>query len=371
MVLKGIGHFLKNVLLLVAMLLFSLFISQGINAQTSQEAKVFEQAKKRFFEGNYESTISILRQRYDFRDAGTPYGALTLAAFSYEKLGQIKNAQHIYTFLIKRRFRSINNEIISAYKTQKSADDLPEAPEKLYSYYFKRGDLLSQIYVRDGRYMSAKRKKLYRDTAVSYAEIVGESDYESDEDLDPEDIISRMDDADKNWEMETYKWGWFTSVHYLTWRDKLKITTPSGTSVDIRSTAEGWCLGGGLKFENAWWQWNVNGCYASMSATVGNDSEVVNYFQKDVPSSAFFMGLGGFWKHNAMDAAIGINLPLMYRSGDYTEPAGYQLDNTSTLSYGYFIEAQWNWKSFAYSVKFGKINKFSSSMLMIGGLYNF
>ncbi|MBK26413.1 MAG: hypothetical protein CME70_20605 [Halobacteriovorax sp.] len=370
MVLRGFKHFLKNMLLLVGMILLTLFISQNVSAAGSDN-RIFSQAKKAYSDGNYESVISILRRRYDFRDSQTPYGALTLAAYSYEKLGKLRNAQHIYTFLIKRRFKSINNEIISAYKNQDGAEDLPEAPEKLYSYYFKRGDLLSKIYVRDGRYMSEKRKKLYKETATSYAEIVGESDYEPEDDGDAEEIITRMEAAEKKWEMETFKWGWFGSLHYLTWRDKLKITTPTGTSVDIRSTAEGWCLGGGLKYENSWWQWNINGCYAAMSATVGNDSNLVNYFQKDVPASAFFMGAGGFWKPNAMDAAIGLNIPLMYRSGDYTEPVGYQLDNTSTLSYGWLIEAQWNWGKLAYSLKFGKINKFSSSMLFIGGLYNF
>ena len=51
-----------------------------------------------------------------------------------------------------------------------------------YGYYFKRADLLSKIYARDGRYMPAKRKKLYRNTAVVYAEILGESDFEPSED---------------------------------------------------------------------------------------------------------------------------------------------------------------------------------------------
>jgi hypothetical protein len=369
MVLRKISPILKYLILFIGLLFIFSPKAEAIN----KDRAIFDQAKKNFKAGNYESAVTILRRRYDFRDSGTPFGALTLAALSYEKMGKLKNAQHIYTFLIKRRFKTINDEIISAYKSQQNAEDLPEAPEKLYGYYLKRADLLSQIYVRDGRYMPAKRKKLYRNTAVVYAEILGESDFETPEDqeIEADDIISRVESAEKNWEMETYKWGWFASLHYLTWRDKLKITTPTGTSVDIRSTAEGWCAGGGLKFENSWWEWNVNGCYAAMNATVGNDSQVVNYFQKDVPANAFFMGIGGFWKPGAKDAAIGINIPFMYRNGEYTEPAGYQLDNTSTLSYGYLVEAQWRWKKFTYSMKFGKINKFSSSMLFIGGLYNF
>lgn len=369
MVLRRVGTILKNVLLLVIMVLFTLFLSQKVSA-ASDDQKVFAAAKKAFASEQYEQTISILRRRYDFRDANTPYGALTLAAYAYEKMDKLKNAQHIYTFLIKRRYKSMNNEIIAEYK-RNGTDDLPEAPEKLLSYYYKRGDLLSKIYVRDGRYMSTKRKKLYKNTATSYAEIVGDSDYEPEDDGDADDIITRMENADKNWQMETFKWGWFASVHYLTWRDKLTITTPSNVTIDIRSTAEGWCLGGGLKYENDWWQWNVNGCYAAMAATVGNDSQVVNYFQKDVGASAFFAGAGGFWKPMAMDATIGINIPLMYRTGDYTEPAGYILENTDTFSFGYLIEAQWHWNKWSYSMKFGKINKFSSSMLFAGVLYNF
>ncbi len=369
MVLKNISPIVKYLILFFGLLFM---FSPKVEAQNKDRA-IFNSAKKSFTAGKYESAVMTLRRRYDFRDNSTPYGALTLAALSYEKMGKLKNAQHIYTFLIKRRFKNVNNEIISAYKASKGADDLPEAPEKLLSYYFKRADILSRIYVRDGRYMPTKRKKLYRNTAVVYAEILESADFEpeDDEETEVDDIITRIENAEKNWEMESYKWGWFGSLHYLTWRDKLKITTPTGTSVDIRSTAEGWCAGGGLKYENSWWQWNINACYAAMNATVGNDSQVVNYFQKNVPASAFFMGVGGFWKPSAMDAAIGINLPFMFRSGDYTEPAGYQLDNTSTLSYGYLVEAQWNWSKFTYSMKFGKINKFSSSMLFIGGLYNF
>ena len=134
MVLKKVSPIVKYLVLFFGLLLM---FSQNVEANNKDRA-IFNQAKKSFTAGKYETAIMILRRRYDFRDASTPYGALTLAAISYEKMGNLKNSQHIYTFLIKRRFKTINNEIISAYKASGGADDLPEAPEKLYGYYFQR-----------------------------------------------------------------------------------------------------------------------------------------------------------------------------------------------------------------------------------------
>lgn len=369
MVLREGPKIFRYFLAILVMATLTLSTSQEVKA-SELDQRIFSKAKRAFKNKQFETVISILRKRYNFKDPSTPFGALILAAYSYEKMGKLKNAQHTYTFLIKRRFKKINKKIIKTYRSS-GTDDLPEAPNKLYGYYYKRGDLLSRIYVRDLKKMSQKRRQLYKETAKAYSEIVDDSDYEIKGNGDAEEIVARMDFADKTLKMEKFNWGYFASLHYITWRDKLTITTPSGASADIQSTAEGLCIGGGLKYENAWWQMNLNGCYASAFVTVGNDSQTVNYFQKNVPATAYFAGFGALWKPLAMDAAIGLNIPLIYRTGGYTEPPGYQLDNTSILSYGWLLEAQWDWKKYTYSLKFGKMNKFSSSTILIGGLYNF
>jgi hypothetical protein len=336
---------------------------------TKEDKLIIKKSKEYFSKGQYQKTISLLKGEYNLNRAGTPYEVIEIIANSYDNSGEYSKAQNLYSYLIKVRYKKKNLTIIKLYKKDGNADDLPEAPDKLYYYYHRRGDLLSKIYVRDKTKLSVKKKNSYKKFTKIYTEILLNSAYEGE---DVEKITERIEKSDLDAELKIFNWKWFTSLHYITWRDKLKLQTPTNVAVDIRTTVEGFCLGGGLEYQNAWWSWNVNGCYAFTKASVGSDGQLVNYFQKDVSTTAIFLGVGAHYKPMAKDVSIGFNIPIVYKDGDYTVPSTFTLDDQDIVTFGYLFEINWYWKpALSYSLKFGKIYKFSSSLLSVGAVYHF
>jgi hypothetical protein len=224
-------------------LLLALSFTQ-LNAQvrvTAEGKRYFNRAKAAYSKNQFKKAISLLTKGFNLRDPSTPGGALALAAYSYEKLERWSNAQKIYAYLITRRYKAANNMVIKQYRTS-GTDDLPEAPGKLYEYYHKRAEALTQIYTTRYESLSPKLRQLYKKTALMYVAILDDSDYEDDS---YDTISERLEKYDKDLKDSIYQPSWFVKSSYISWRDRLQIVFPSGQKSTIESTGEGLCLGGG------------------------------------------------------------------------------------------------------------------------------
>ena len=354
---------------LIALFLLSSFSLQAQRRVGKLEQRIFKQAKQAFAQGNYANSLRLIKKRYNLRDPNTPSGALSLAGFNFVKLGHYKNANRIFSFLIKNRHRVANKKIVDAYKASGGdTDDLPEGPEKLYLYYHFRAEALSQIYIKDFEKLSEKRRALYRSTALMYANICLDSDYDDDS---VEDVITRLENFEKEQKNQVYDDAFFASMAWVSWRDKLDLLLGDGTKAVINSTGEGYCIGGGYKYFNAYWEWNLNACYASTTMTAGGQDTQINYFQDGITVNALFVGPGMLYKPKASEVSLGLSLPLVYRKGDYTQPEGFILEDTTILTYGYQLEAHWYYGKFGLFSKFGKISRLSSSIWSLGIDYQF
>lgn len=353
-------------LFLIIFVVFSSLVNAQVRV-TAEGRRYFNRAKSAYNQKNYKKAISLLTKGFNLRDPSTPGGALALAAYSYEKLEKWSNAQKIYAYLITRRYKAANNMVIKQYKTS-GTDDLPEAPGKLYEYYHKRAEALTQIYLTRYESLSPKVRQLYKKTALMYVAILDDSDYDDDS---YDTIGERLEKFDKELKDSIYKPSWFVKSSYISWRDRLQLVFPSGQKSTIESTGEGLCIGGGWRYENEFFEFNLNGCYAGASMTVGKENSSITYFQKGVTSTAVIAGPSILWKPKSKGASFGVNLPFVYRTGDYSEPTGFVLEDVTIFTYGYLLEAGWRFTKWGFFTKFGKIKRLSSSLWMFGTQYTF
>lgn len=352
-------------------LMCSCFLSMTrLQAQTnanSSDQRIFNQAKEAFKRENYRQALSIINRRFNLKKNSTPGGALALAGYCYEKLGQLGNAEKIYGFLITKRYRSANRKVIGAFRNG-GLDDLEDVPDNLLEYYHRRAEVLAQLYSERYEKLNPKLRALYKKTALMYVSILEETEYEDDS---YESIPEKFEKFEQLVKAETYRTSWFIQSSYVSWRDRLDLLFPNGDKASIETTGEGTCVGGGYRYENDFWEYNINGCYALSSMTAGKENSSISYFQKGVRSSAIIVGPSILWKPKSKGAGFGIHLPIVYRKGAYTEPSSFTLEDTTIFTYGYLLQADWRFEKWGIFTKFGKISRFSSSFWSLGGMYSF
>ena len=361
----GARMVLKSSLTSLLMTLIILLISsQEIGAKSigHEEKLAFKKAKQLYKDQLYRQSIEMLSSQFQLHSSETPKGALTLAAYSYEKIEEYSTAIKIYYLLIKTYYKSKNSEIIQSYKTS-GTDDLPEAPNKLYLYYHRIAESMVQIYLRDYEKLSEKDRQALRAKARMYVEILGESEYEDDS---YDTVTERFEKHDKYLVDVVYHSGWFLSTSYISYRNELSIQRESdGLVVPINSTVDGLCIGGGWRYENAFWEYGINGCFSPATMNVDTDSSVT-YQQSGVGSTTLIVGPSFLWKPKSGDVSIGFHIPFIYNTGDYTVPTGYTISDDTLLTYGYFLETNWKLSNWGLFTKFGKASQFKSSLWMVG-----
>ncbi len=358
MVLKTLFALLLNASLLAAPL------SIGKN-----ERRLFQTAKSAYKRGQYQESLQVLTRAFNLNDPRTPSGALFLAAYSFEKLFKWQEAETIYGILLKNHYKEANRMIISSYKGGTFEGD-EDVPEKLWSAYHRRAEMLTQMLLDDQVKLSPKVYELYKKTALMYAAILEETDYEDDS---YDTIGERIEKHENEIKAKTYRSGWFLQSAYVSWRDEIKLKTSTGQVIGLESTGEGTCLGGGWRYENDYWETSLNGCYALTSQTIGNSDSDASpvYFQKGVSSSAFIAGPSFLWKPGSKQVAFGVQIPFVYRQADYEAPVNTELEDTTVFTYGYLLQLDWRLTKWGVTTKFGKIQRFSSSFWSLGALYSF
>ncbi len=351
------------VLRVIAFTFFLAWTSQSFGMLIGREEKLaFSKAKQLYKDKLYHQVIEMLSSKFQLHSDNTPSGALTLAAYSYEKLEDYGAAIKLYYSLIKANYKDKNSEILQSYKTN-GTDDLPEAPNKLYLYYHRIAESMARLYLRDYGKLNQNEKETIRKRVSMYVEILGESDYDNDS---YDTINERLEKHDKYLVDKVFHSSWFLSTSYISYRNQLSIERQSdGLVVPINSTVDGICIGGGWRYQSAFWEYNLNGCYSAATMNVDTDSSIT-YQQSGVASTTFLFGPSVLWKPKSGDVSIGIHIPFIYNTGDYTVPAGYTISDDTLLTYGYFLETNWKLSSWGIFTKFGKAAQFKSSLWMVG-----
>lgn len=351
-------------------LIILLLVPQMLWAQSNKnkDEALFKRAKELYTQGKYLESLRLLESRYSFKSKETPSGALILAAWDLEKLGEYVQAQNVIAQILRSRYPNEHQAAMNTYKNE-GVDALEDLNPKLLELYHRRAFLLSKIYQQLYHKTSPDKRDEYKKMALMYVDILANQDEYEDDSY--EDIPKDIEAFDLKVQRETWQDKFFVSLLWTSWRDRLDLIKPDGDKVDLKSTARGVGLSGGLIIEKWQWRYVLEAQYTSGTAVAGRESSSLNYFEDDVSVWSFGVIPAAHYRPFSGDASVGVCLPLFYRRGSYTEPAGYKIEGLSVLSVGYGLDMNWDFKSFSVVSRFAKLTSMSSSLWQFGLRYNF
>lgn len=209
-------------------------------------------------------------------------------ASSYEMHDHWSQAVETYNQLISDSYKKENKKIISHFM-KNGADNLPQAPKKLYFYYHRLAESMLQLYLHHHEKLSTGQLDTLRKRTTMYIEILDNSDYE---DNSYDTIMERLEKKEKHIADTIYHSSWFINASYISFRNQLSIQRKSdGPIIPINSTADGICLDGGRRYQNAFWEFNINGCVSGATMNVDTDTHAaITYQQSGVSSTLFMLG---------------------------------------------------------------------------------
>jgi hypothetical protein len=85
--------------------------------------------------------------------------------------------------------------------------------------------------------------------------------------------------------------------------------------------------------------WDFSGCVLSGTTTVEGTASSQSgtnfqYVQSGVPIAGMLLEGGYYYTFDQQKARVGVNFPLLYRAGSYSEPVGYTITDPTAFLYG-------------------------------------
>jgi hypothetical protein len=257
-------------------------------------------------------------------------------------INKLKNIKKLENML------SIVNEI----GVDSSKIDLTKEINQI-KYYYKLK--FSLILIRNKKIESSE--KLFS----SLKSIIEESDdFELVDEYDFDELNDIYEIEYDNWKKKKFNFEYFISLAFYTWNYSLELTDSNGQKASLYAKERGPCLGGGVRYLNALWGGESSLCYAYATSTIGEDSKSIKYNQNSVPVDAFIWVSNLLWRPKDQ-VTLKIGLPIIYHNGDYSAPTGGYIDDSNTLSYGYQIAGEWQYKRTGLEMAIGKFQNYPSS----------
>lgn len=295
--------------------------------------------------------------------------ALERLAISFERREKYKEAIETYRKIILNFNKSEHEKVLSTSPSNLSSSAYERT--KLPFYYYKLAFLNTQLFSKTNDYTPTSERGTYKKNAEGFIGLsrkvkVDEGDLKLLEDLLQEKIASD--------EKMEYKPRWYSSIDILSWQDRVILVERStNAKTNLLSTAIGSCLGGGKKWENSKYEFNVEGCFAVGTATISSENRAVNYQQSSVSVKGFIAGPGMYFKTFSENVLLGVHVPVKYRSGDWTNPDEnkYRFERDSAVEVGYFIQSKIKVKKISLRTRLGKVFPNPGSLWSIGAIYDF
>jgi hypothetical protein len=269
-------------------------------------------------------------------------------------------ALKIYFYLLKKKYRRKDSMVRRHFKLKKDIDEIDELPNGMLKIYYALFHSYVAIY-------HDKNYKQYEEFAKLYGELLVEQEFKEDE---VEKILAGLQKAKQKEIDSKERTEYYLGLAYSTWQDLLVLRAPDGSESDIKSSAEGTTLFGIMTKGNYFYEYRFEFAITKASATVGEDNSGFVYFQTNVPEVMLSASVGHLWK-TSKSVGIGLSIPAIYRTGDFTTPAGFEIDKGDIFSVGLLGNLTWNISSFLLDFKFGKILGFHSSFAQLGLAYKF
>lgn len=283
-----------------------------------------------------------------------------LLAKNYERTDEHMKALKLYFFILKKKYRRKDAMVRKHLKANQEVDEIDELPKGMLKIYYALVHSYVTIYEKHNY-------EKYRDFAQKYGELLIEQEYKEDE---VEKLLARITQLKNKLENSKERHEYYLGLAYSTWQDQLTLIAPNGSESTIKSSAEGTTVFGIMTIGNLYSEYRFEFGITKASATVGEDNTNFEYFQTNVSEMMLMASVGKMWK-TSKSVAIGVSAPVVYRTGDFTQPANFQLDDGDILTVGLLGNLSWNISEFLLDVKFGKLLGFHSSFAQVGLAYRF
>jgi hypothetical protein len=258
--------------------------------------------------------------------------------------------------------KAIDKEILKKYSSYSQLVSLDEVPTKYQILLYKKAsNVLKRINLANN--INPNEDKLLRS-------IFSKADEFDLDEYDFDDLSEKYELIFKKIEQNIFKLNYYGSISFVSWNYRLQLTDQSGFKEPLYSKEKGICIGGGLSYFNSYWGVSLEGCYAYMSATVGEDSTTIKYNQSNVPIDAFLTKSIIFWKPKE-DISLGVGPLLIYHNGTYVSPTGGSIQDGNSFSYGLLVDANWSWNNYKLNLGLGDLKNYKSSVWQFGIGYTF
>lgn len=154
---------------------------------------------------------------------------------------------------------------------------------------------------------------------------------------------------------KVYKFSKSLSFQYISWQNELTLTGDEKTGLVI--TNRGFCFGGDLGWENAFYHFYLDGCAFAGSGGVSSDgSTPIDYQQSNVPAFGAKLSPGASMIVASSGSRIGLRLPIIYTMQQLQEPKNdaYSIEIDDPVAYAAALYSRWQFKKWYFQTEFGK-----------------
>lgn len=355
---------------MVLRLLLLFIISLSLHAREKDLNQVhYKRIVELYEKGNIDEALNILKTNIDLNRSEVSSDIMFLAAAIYHKKGDTKKALSTLNFLIKKKYMNEHRKAYASFSATGNASELSELPKGLILIYLQKSliyiDILKVQYAKMTVSQRQHLSQMIRMSAETALEVGFKEDF-------ADALLLTLREIEKDFTDHQVLTNWFTGLHYVTWRDEITLKTLAGDEVKIRTTNSGLMAILGKRWANAFNEWSISGGYALSDATVGNDDPNVNYFQSGVGVNLLAASGDWHWRPSAGSIALGVEGILVFRVGDYEEPANSNgIDDKSKITLGTLASFKWRLDPVEFQTKFGKLLGMPSSFVSFGLNYHF
>ncbi len=325
--------------------------------------KGFKRAQSYYKKKQYSLSLKALRRSYNFKyTKRIPASALYLIALNYQKLNNHKRSLYYFNRLLKNVYLKKHIRVLRALK--KDEVDEVDIPKTLASAYFYMGQSHYAIFVQTENIAAADRAK-------KYFTICDEIDFNDKCSSFLENINEKLAYNQK----KKKSFEFFVYAGRLIFQDRITIESSAGSD-DLIANNNTVCYGAGIRRGNAFSGLILNGCIFSGTATIkgivtdkDNPATTRDYKQSGVPIGGLLMEAGYYRLLDNEKTRLGLSLPVIYRSGLYTQPTGYTIPNAKNINFGIMGTASLILPYLELETKLGHMK--NSNYLMLNGIFTF
>jgi tetratricopeptide (TPR) repeat protein len=295
--------------------------------------------------------------------------SLERLAISFERREKFKEAIEIYRKIIINFNKEAHEKILSTSASKIDASYYDK--NKLQLYYYKMAFLNTQLFSKTTAYSPENERDKYKKNAEGFIGLARKVKVDDGDLKLLEDLLQEKINKDVKL---FYKASYYGSVDFISWQDRLYLVNlSSGVKSNLLSTAIGSCVGGGKKWENINYEFNVEGCFAVLTATISSEDRAIKYQQSSIGVKGFIIGPGMYFKTFSENVLLGVDIPLKYRQGDWTNPdkTQYRFEREKSYELGYFLQSKIKIKKFSLRTRLGKVFPNPGSLWSVGLLYDF